>query len=168
MDQVTAFSPPLVCKLIDGSVIRFARIKNKMWTAIAAEMNAPRIRAQLDDIAADKTIPPREAAIMRRQAMDSIVPIQTAMDRCMIDIEWTERLLKLAAIGAGHTEEEAAKALDLIPPMEQMAIANQIAMLVVVKNVKRGTESNPLEPGLDLDHQTDSTLEKPADSSATI
>ena len=150
MDQTTAFSPPVVCKLIDGSFLRFARADMDLWALLAAEYNAERIEPTLKDIEADKTIPPSQKHLAKRVAMDSIVPTYTVMNLCRSEAKHVTKLLTEAAKRAGHSADEIAAKLKLIPPVDQFLFADIVATMPVVKGDKEGTNENPFQPGLDF------------------
>ena len=150
MDQVTAFSPPVVCKLLDGSFIRFARADMNMWAAIGAELNAARIAPTLAEIDSNAAIKPVEKPLAKRMVMDSVIPTLSVMRLCTQSAEHATILLMASAKRAGHTAEEITAKLMMIPPQDQFTVAEIVAMLPVVKNPKQGTESDPFTPGADL------------------
>ena len=150
MDQTTAFSPPVVCKLIDGTFIRFARADMDLWTLLAAEYNAERIEPTIKDINADATIPPAQKHLAKRVAMDSIVPTYTVMNLCRSEARHVTKLLTEAAKRAGHSADEIAAKLKLIPPVDQFLFADIVATMPVVSGNKEGTDANPFMPGLDF------------------
>jgi hypothetical protein len=169
-DQNTAFSPPVVCELMDGSRIRFARAKSKIWAEMSAEIHASQLPATYADIAADASLKPEQRITLRKRARESLVTINTAMNMCLTVDVWIEKFLLRCAKECGHSEEDAKRALDLIPTIEQQEIAEQLAMLPVVSNVKTGTDENPLKPGAVLigsesrQESGDSTDSTPANS----
>lgn len=163
MDQTTCFNPPLVCQLLDGSRVRFARVTMRQWATMAEEMRAERVALLLAEIDKTDGLKPEEKLKARIAATDHTVSISTAIDRCLNEPNWITRLLENAAKAGGSVGDEATKSLDMIPAIQQASIAHQIAMLPVVKGAKAGTESNPLVPGVDLSGE--STQDESADSS---
>lgn len=163
MDQTTSFSPPVVCQLLDGSFLRFARADMDLWTLLAAEFNAERIAPTLADIDKNAAIPPAQKPLAKRVAMDSIIPTFTVMNLCRSDAKHVTRLLTECAKRAGHTPEEIPGKLAMVPPVDQFLFADIVATMPVVRGEKEGSESDPFKPGLDF--TSVSTGEKPTASS---
>lgn len=150
MNQVTAFNPPLVCKLLNGQLIRFARSDMEHWSAICEEIKAPKRARLLAAIEASDDLKPLQKIQAAEDVEDMIVSIDFAVDACRRDPKWIKRHLMLSLVEAGENEDEGNGILRQIPAMTQASIAREIAMLPVVKNNREGTEANPLLAGVEF------------------
>lgn len=125
-----AFSPPVVVALPSGETLSFRRMLMKHWAEMQSKTIAHRLKSANESISKMEKSTWQEKAAARAAAESEVretLTLRRLMHDCANDPQMIIMLLDYALVG-GRRE-----AIELIPPLSQSEIAEQIVFAPVIQ-----------------------------------